>query len=257
MVCVSGDFEPRGFRRAVLRVVQSVRKPASLSPLPCAAFRDPASQSDTDTYPFGIPRRMPDCNIWVWCGDAVKCPASMHRSCWCAERGSQEARPLSPPWRRTPPAATRPSRLVTTHRTAPRNAPGRLKNQTLYKDLPPGVMASGEKVPWTGGWLPRYSHLPKGDELGFKTRAVDITVKAGPDHPVRPRECGQPAIDGYAHVKPECLEKCVRGEREGCRAACGEEASSFPPFFTICSFISPCRAPPLLTRSPSQTLIPI
>ena len=25
---------------------------------------------------------LPGCNVWVWCGDAMRCPAALHRSCW-------------------------------------------------------------------------------------------------------------------------------------------------------------------------------
>lgn len=121
--------------------------------------------------------------------------------------------------------------------------PRRLKNQTLYKDLAPGVMASGPAIPWTGGWLPRYSQLPSAGSLGFTMKSVDLNVKAGPDHPVRERECGHPAIDGYAHVKPECLEKCARGGGPSRPPRCAAEGLSLFPFLS--------RLANALTRRPA------
>jgi hypothetical protein len=67
-------------------------------------------------------------------------------------------------------------------------------------------MSSGAGVPWTSGSLPRYAPAPSARSLGVSLRVIDPdTAVARPL--ARRRECGSPAIDGYSHVEPACLER--------------------------------------------------
>jgi hypothetical protein len=81
-----------------------------------------------------------------------------------------------------------------------------LKRQALYADVAPGVMASGPAVPWLSGSLPRYDQPPDADALGIALRPL-LPAEAVAWPPARRRECGDPAVDGYSHVDPDCLER--------------------------------------------------
>lgn len=113
------------------------------------------------------------CNVWVYCADAAAC-GDRHRQCW-------------------------------------------LKKQPLYRGLAAGAMGLGPDNPWTSGWLPIYTDLEaagaEGEDVNANDgttsggmREIDITA-TGSNPPARARECGDPAVDGYAHVVPACLEK--------------------------------------------------
>eukprot|EP00241_Pyramimonas_parkeae_P004909 CAMPEP_0114245086 /NCGR_PEP_ID=MMETSP0058-20121206/11694_1 /TAXON_ID=36894 /ORGANISM="Pyramimonas parkeae, CCMP726" /LENGTH=353 /DNA_ID=CAMNT_0001358087 /DNA_START=180 /DNA_END=1238 /DNA_ORIENTATION=- len=104
-----------------------------------------------------------ECNVWVWCGDAVQC-GSNFQTCW-------------------------------------------LKHQVLYQGLDPGAMDQSPKVPWTSGTLPRYTEVPTAELMGMKVHSIAIN-QASAMSP-RIRECGSPAVDGYAHVDPACLEQSL------------------------------------------------
>ena len=81
-----------------------------------------------------------------------------------------------------------------------------LKRQALFEGVAAGVMATGAGVPWVSGSLPRFDPPPDADALGVAMRAlVPSEARAWP--PPRRRECGSPAVDGYSHVEPSCLER--------------------------------------------------
>jgi len=81
-----------------------------------------------------------------------------------------------------------------------------LKRQALFEGVAAGVMAAGAGVPWVSGALPRYDPPPEADALGVAMRTlVPAEARAWP--PPRRRECGSPAVDGYSHVDPSCLER--------------------------------------------------
>ena len=92
------------------------------------------------------------------------------------------------------------------------------KQKQVYEDVEPGTMAKGDNVVWTSGTIGPYAKRAKIEANGVrkmqdieeseKTKLVDVKKKE-PSLPVgqetRKRECGSPAIDGYAHVEPTCL----------------------------------------------------
>mmetsp|Transcript_16133 Transcript_16133/g.22284 ORF Transcript_16133/g.22284 Transcript_16133/m.22284 type:complete len:350 (-) Transcript_16133:166-1215(-) len=80
-----------------------------------------------------------------------------------------------------------------------------LKHQDLYLGLAPGVMASGAEVMWTSGTLPRYSPVEAAVSPGLVIHALQPNQQTSTSP--RTRECGSPAVDGYAHVEPRCLER--------------------------------------------------
>ena len=102
-----------------------------------------------------------------------------------------------------------------------------LKRQALTAGMQPGSMqAPGPGVPWTSGVFvgrpmkdaaaltPVNSSVEdSGDGSGVAwtitiTKVVNNTAtKCYP--PARQRECGSPAVDGYAHVDAKCLEDSI------------------------------------------------
>lgn len=82
-----------------------------------------------------------------------------------------------------------------------------LKHQRLMAGMGVAAMKSGGDVPWTSGWLSRYAPVPDAKSLGLELRWLDPASAVG--SPARPRECGSPATDGYAHVNASCLEASV------------------------------------------------
>lgn len=82
----------------------------------------------------------------------------------------------------------------------------------------PYVAGLGAENPWTSGWVPIYSELvvkqqaaDAGEKFvvvvgGGGMLKVDVSASES-SPPARARECGDPAVDGYSHVVPSCLEK--------------------------------------------------
>ena len=88
------------------------------------------------------------------------------------------------------------------------------KQKDLYEGVQPGTMATGWQIVWTSGTVGPYLVRPKDGgkmediEETEKTKLVDVrkNLPSLPiHHEMRIRECGSPAVDGYAHVVPECL----------------------------------------------------
>lgn len=89
-----------------------------------------------------------------------------------------------------------------------------LKHQALFAGLPAGVMSTGAATPWTSGQLARFleTAAPDAAALGITMKALDpATAVAAP--PPRKRECGSPALDAYASVKPACLEASATAQQ--------------------------------------------
>ena len=82
-----------------------------------------------------------------------------------------------------------------------------LKHQALFAGLPAGVMASDPATPWVSGQLDRFMETaaPDAASLGLTMKELDPTTSVAVPPP-RARECGSPASDAYASVKPACLE---------------------------------------------------
>jgi preprotein translocase subunit YajC len=96
------------------------------------------------------------------------------------------------------------------------------KQKELYENVEPGTMAKGDNVVWTSGTIGPYRKRAEVGKDGVrkmqdiveseKTKVVDAK-RIEPSLPIgqetRKRECGSPAVDGYAHVKPPCLVNSI------------------------------------------------
>jgi len=95
------------------------------------------------------------------------------------------------------------------------------KQKELYENVEPGTMAKGDNVAWTSGTIGPYRKREVGTDgmmkmqdvvESEKTKVVDVR-RNEPKLPVgqetRTRECGSPAVDGYAHVEPPCLVNSI------------------------------------------------
>ena len=47
---------------------------------------------------------------------------------------------------------------------------------------------------------------PVSQPVAPSSQELEALAKSDPSHPLYQRVCGSPAVDGYAHVRPDCLE---------------------------------------------------
>ena len=108
---------------------------------------------------------LPGCNVWVWCGDAMRCPAALHRSCWLKKQPlalgeapaiRDQARVVKTPFVSPYPQPTQrlPLLFQSAHSRPPGAAGSNLRvDVRLLRTLYPGEPAAAARAAaaWLGG----------------------------------------------------------------------------------------------------------
>lgn len=150
-------------------------------------------------------RAHPECNAWVHCGEEDACDGK-RRQCWLKRQDgggtSVMASGEDVPWT---------SGLFSDRKRMQRERRGDAAHQAAPNAQTTNARANARSPPLGSSATP--------DDSSF--RALDV-LAGDSTPPARTRECGDPAIDGYAHVVPECFDASATN-REFDRSAAARE----------------------------------